>query len=249
MDKLYLDQHISGQFNKELEELRSKVMTMGGMAEEMVGNALKALEENDSELAEEVVEADRRVNDLEKDIDEQANLIIARRQPAASDLRLVISIIKTITDLERVGDEAEHIARLVIRLSQADRPSSNYRELTGLGQHVRAMLQDALDGFARLVPEVAVELVREDKKVDQEYESILRQYYSYMVEDPRTIRRVLDAIWIARSLERIGDHAKNIGEYTIYLVEGKDMRHATPEEMEVQLQEGGRTEEDRKPER
>ncbi len=237
MDKLYLDRHISGQFNKELEELRNKVMTMGGMVEEMVGNALKALEDYDSELAAAVVEADQQVNELEKDIDEHANLIIARRQPAASDLRLVISIIKTITDLERVGDEAEHIGRLVIRLTEADRPSSHYRELIGLGSHVRTMLQNALDGFARLVPETAVYLVREDKKVDQEYESILRQYYSYMVEDPRNIRRVLDAIWIARSLERIGDHAKNIGEYTIYLVEGKDMRHASPEEMESQLSE------------
>ncbi len=235
MDKLYLDQHISRQFNRELEELRNKVMTMGGMVEEMVGDAMRALEEGDADLGEAVVEADHRVNELEKEIDEQCNLVIARRQPAASDLRLILSIIKTITDLERVGDEAEHIGRMVVRLADTDRPASNYRELTGLGDHVRRMLQEALDGFARMVPEVAVRLIREDRKVDQEYDSILRQYYSYMIEDPRTIRRVLDAIWIARSLERIGDHAKNIGEYTIYLVEGRDLRHVSPDELENQL--------------
>lgn len=235
MDKLHLDQHISQQFNKELEELRKQVMMMGGRVEAMVDNALKAVIDGDSELAHKVIDDDDEVNDIEKEIDEQCNLILARRQPAASDLRLIISILKTITDLERVGDEAEHIARMAISLADRERPSNNYSELENMGTRVQAMLREALNGFARHTPEVAVELLRQDEKIDQEYESILRQYYTYMLEDARCIRRILDAIWIARSLERIGDHAKNIGEYVFYLVRGKDLRHASPEEMEREM--------------
>jgi phosphate transport system protein len=237
MDKLHLDKHISRQFNQELEELRQNVMTMGGLAEEMVGDAIRAVVEGDSGLAEQVIVADDRVNELEKQIDERCTMILARRQPTASDLRLVLAIIKTVNDLERVGDEAEKIARMAIRLAEADRPRNSYRELENMGGTVRAMLHDALDGFVRMVPEVAVMLIREDEKVDDEYEAILRQYYTYIVEEPRTTRRIIDAIWIARSLERIGDHAKNIGEYIVYLVEGKDLRHASPEELERELGE------------
>lgn len=239
MDKQF-DQHISRRFNQELEELRQQVMVMGGAVEEMLANAMRAVLEGDSDLAREVITADDRVNMLEKRIDREANLIIARRQPTASDLRLVLAIVKTISDLERVGDEAQKIARMAIRLADTERPRNNYRELENMSTSVRGMLQDGLNGFARLLPEVAVRLVREDAKVDEQYESLLRQYYSYMMEDPRVIRRLLDAIWIARSLERIGDHAKNIGEYIIYLVEGKDLRHASPEEIEREiLDEGG----------
>jgi phosphate transport system protein len=237
MDKLHLDKHISRQFNQELEELRQSVMTMGGLTEEMVGDAIRALVDGDSELAEKVIVADDRVNDMEKEIDERCTMILARRQPTASDLRLVLAIIKTVNDLERVGDEAEKIAKMAIRLSEADRPRNAYRELENMAGTVRTMLHDALDGFVRMVPEVAVRLVREDEKVDDEYEAILRQYYTYIIEEPRITRRVIDAIWIARSLERIGDHAKNIGEYIVYLVEGKDLRHATPEELEREIGE------------
>ena len=237
MDKLHLDKHISRQFNQELEELRQSVMTMGGLAEEMVGDAIRALVDGDSELAEKVIVADDRVNDMEKEIDERCNMILARRQPTASDLRLVLAIIKTVNDLERVGDEAEKIAKMAIRLAEADRPRNAYRELENMAGTVRTMLHDALDGFVRMVPEVAVRLVREDEKVDDEYEAILRQYYTYIIEEPRITRRVIDAIWIARSLERIGDHAKNIGEYIVYLVEGKDLRHASPEELEREIGE------------
>lgn len=240
MDKLHLDQHISQQFNKELEELRKQVMMMGGRVEAMVSNALKAVIDGDSELAQSVIDDDDEVNGIEKGIDEQCNLILARRQPAASDLRLIISILKTITDLERVGDEAEHIAKMAMSLADRERPSNNYRELENMGGQVQNMLREALNGFARLMPEVAVELLRQDEKIDQEYESILRQYYTYMLEDARCIRRVLDAIWIARSLERIGDHAKNIGEYIFYLVQGKDLRHASPEEMEREIHRDSR---------
>ncbi len=237
MDKLHLDRHISRQFNEELEELRQNVMSMGGMAEEMIGDAIRALVDGDSELAEQVIDVDDRINDMEKQIDERCNMILARRQPTASDLRLVLAIIKTVNDLERVGDEAEKIARMAIRLSAADRPRQGYRELENMAGTVRNMLRDALDGFVRMVPEVAVMLTREDEKVDAEYEAILRQYYTYIVEEPRNTRRVIDSIWVARSLERIGDHAKNIGEYIVYLVEGKDLRHASPEELEREIGE------------
>jgi len=210
---------------------------MGGLAEEMVGDAVRAVVEGDSELAEKVIVADDRVNEMEKEIDERCNMVLARRQPTASDLRLVIAIIKAVNDLERVGDEAEKIARMAIRLAEADRPRNAYRELENMAGTVRTMLHDALDGFVRMVPEVAVTLVRQDEKVDDEYEAILRQYYTYIAEEPRITRRVIDAIWIARSLERIGDHAKNIGEYIVYLVEGKDLRHASPEELEREIGE------------
>ena len=232
MIEKFFDQHISRQFNQELENLRRDVMSMGGMAEEMVANALVALLEGDVEQAEAVIAADDRVNDMEKQIDEAAMEILARRQPTASDLRLVMAIVKTVNDLERVGDEAEKIARLAILLADVDRPRNNYHELENMAGLVRNMLRDALDGFARMVPEVAVTLFRVDEKVDDEYEAILRQYYTYIAEEPRSTSRVINAIWIARSLERVGDHAKNIGEHVYYLVEGKDLRHIPTDEKE-----------------
>ena len=228
----HFDQHISRQFNQELENLRRDVMKMGGMAEEMVADAIVALLEGDVEKAAGVIEADDQVNLMEKEIDGQAMEILARRQPTASDLRLVMAIVKTVNDLERVGDEAEKIARIAIELAELDRPRNNYYELETMAGHVRDMLRDALDGFARMVPEIAVALFRADEKVDDEYEAILRQYYTYLAEEPRSTSRVINAIWIARALERIGDHAKNIGEYVFYLVEGKDVRHIPAEEKE-----------------
>lgn len=235
MDKLNIDRHISRQFNEELEELRQSVMKMGGQTEEMVSDAIRAVVEGDSALAERTISADNQVNEMEKAIDERCTMVLARRQPTASDLRLVLAIIKTINDLERVGDEAEKIARMAIRLAEADRPRNNYHELETMASTVRGMLHDALDGFVRLSPEVALALVREDKKVDSEYEAILRQYYTYIIEEPRNTRRIIDAIWAARSIERIGDHAKNIGEHIVYLVEGKDLRRASPDEMEREI--------------
>jgi phosphate transport system protein len=231
----HFHQHISRQFNQELEALRQDVMTMGGLAEQMILDAVNALINGESARAEQVIENDHQVNEMEKRIDQQCIQILARRQPTASDLRLVMAIIKTVNDLERVGDEAEQIAKMAIRLVTRDRPRSNYREIETMGSHVRSMIRDALDGFARLEPEVAVQLKRQDEKVDAEYESILRQYYTYLVEEPRNTSRILDSIWIARSLERIGDHAKNIGEYIVYMVQGKDIRRASAEEIEQSL--------------
>ncbi len=233
----HFDQHISRQFNQELDMLRQDVMAMGGVAEEMVRDAVAALVDGDTAKAQQVIDLDDQVNEMEKEIDAQATMILARRQPTASDLRLVLAIIKTVNDLERVGDEAEKIARLAVSLADADRPRGNYVELESMANTVRGMLHDALDGFARMVPEVAVKLVREDEKVDVEYENLLRQYYTHLAEEPRNTRRVLDCIWIARALERIGDHAKNIAEYIIYLVEGVDVRHASIEELEKSVME------------
>ncbi len=237
----HFDQHISRQFNQELENLRGEVMSMGGVAEDMVSNAISAVISGDTGMAERVIEDDDRVNAMEKDIDEQCSMILARRQPTASDLRLVIAIIKAVNDLERVGDEAEKIAKMAIRLAEHDRPRGNYREIEQMGKTVRAMLHNALDGFVRMVPEVAVSLMHEDEKVDAEYEALLRQYYTYLAEEPRNTRRVIDCIWIARSLERIGDHAKNIGEYIVYLVEGKDLRHASTAELERTILDEGKS--------
>lgn len=234
MEKFF-DQHISRQFNQELENLRRDVMKMGGMAEEMITDAITALLEGDTAKAQAVIDADDQVNIMEKEIDELAMEILARRQPTASDLRLVMAIIKTVNDLERVGDEAEKIARIAIELADLDRPRNNYYELETMAGHVRSMLRDALDGFARMVPEIVVTLYRADEKVDDEYEGILRQYYTYLAEEPRGTTRVINAIWIARSLERIGDHAKNIGEYVFYLVQGKDVRHIPAAEKEKAL--------------
>ncbi len=231
----HFHQHISRKFNQELEDLRKDVMTMGGLAEQMIADAITALIEGESARAEQVIENDHQVNDMEKKIDQQCIQILARRQPTASDLRLVMAIIKTVNDIERVGDEAEQIAKMAIRLVSRDRPRGNYRELETMGAHVRTMIRDALNGFARLEPEVAVSLKRQDQKVDAEYEAILRQYYSYLVEEPRNTSRILDSIWVARSLERIGDHAKNIGEYIVYMVQGKDIRRASVEEIEQSL--------------
>jgi phosphate transport system protein len=207
-------------------------MTMGGMVEQQIADAIDALVAGDSEAGHRVVREDVKVNALEVQIDEQCSHILARRQPAASDLRLVITIIKVITDLERIGDEAEKIGYLAARLAEVERPPNNYGELEHLGNHVRSMLRTALDAFARMDPEAAVQVAKEDSKIDREYEAIIRQCITFMMEDPRSIRRVLDVMWCARALERIGDHSKNICEYVIYLVHGQDVRHVDIEDVE-----------------
>jgi phosphate transport system protein len=229
-------QHISQQFEAELQDIRSRVLAMGGLVEQQVTHALKALKTADSDLARGVITDDHQVNELEMSIDEECIQIIALRQPTASDLRLVSVILKTITDLERIGDEASSIARKALNLSDKDRPKKNYRELSTLGNHVRGMLRDALDAFARMDVDAALAVAREDVDVDEEYESFIRTMITYMMEDPRTISRVLDLMWSARALERIGDHARNLCEYVIYLVEGKDVRHLSVEHIERVLQ-------------
>lgn len=225
MDTRSLGQHISHEYNQELEAVRSQLLTMGGLVEQQIHHALQALVEGDSRLAEDVVRTDDRVNKMEIAIDEECGRILARRQPAASDLRLVIAIIKASTDLERMGDEAQKIGHLSVSLAGQDRPASGYSEIEHLGQAVKNMVRSALDAFARLDVDTALKIIKEDTRINREYEAIARQCITFMMEDPRMIRRVLDAMWAARSLERIGDHAKNLCEYVIYLVYGKDIRH------------------------
>jgi len=227
--------HISHQYNVELEEIRSHVLQMGGLVEQQIEQAMIALVKGDVALGEAVIMNDTKVNRLEVTIDEECNQIIARRQPAASDLRLVVAVIKTITDLERIGDEAEKIARMAVRLAGEERPKNNYAEIQTLGNHVRQMVHDALDAFARVDVEAALLTAREDRKADQEYEGAIRQLITYMMEDPRTISRVLNVIWAARALERIGDHARNICEYIIYFVKGKDIRHTSLDQVAQEI--------------
>jgi len=225
-----LGHHYSRQFNEELEAIRGRALEMGGLVEQQLKRALKALVKGDSELGEQVAHDDYQVNHLEVSIDEECARIIALRQPTASDLRLVMAIIKTITDLERVGDEAEKIGFLSSRLAVQERPENRYKEIKHLGRQVREMLHNALDCLARLDAEAALSIAQEDSNVDDEYEAIMRQSITLMMEDPRSIRRVLDTLWVARSLERIGDHAVNICEYVVFMVHGKDIRHISVEQ-------------------
>lgn len=235
MDKPSIGQHISKQFNTELEDLRNRVMIMGGLVEQQLDDALRSFVAGDMELATAVTSRDYQVNALEVAIDEECTQIIARRQPAASDLRLVIAVIKTITDLERIGDEAERIARMAIAFSEAEGPKKQFSSLETLGNQVRGMIHNALDAYARIDAEAAVDVWREDRKVDAQYISLTRELITYMMEDPRSIPWVLDVMWAARALERIGDRARNICEYVIYFVKGKDVRHTSLDHIQKEV--------------
>lgn len=220
-----LADHISKRFNKDLEDLRNNVLTMGGLVETQLAKAIDAIVRGDSQLGSKVAKDDYKVNNLEVEIDEECNRILATRAPAAIDLRLIVAIIKTITDLERIGDEAEKIGFLASKLANMDRPADSYRELKNMGNHVLQMLRNTMNAFARLDVEASFQVLREDELVDEEYEAITRQCMTFMLEDPSSIKRVMNVTWTARALERIGDHAKNICEYVIYMVEGRDIRH------------------------
>lgn len=226
MDKVKIDQHISQRYNEELEAVRNLVLTMGGIVEQMLADAVRALVEGDVALSEQVRITDRQVNDLELQIDDQCARVMARRQPAASDLRLLIATIKIVNDLERMGDQAEKVAVLAARLASHEHGNWGRNELEHSGQLVRRMVRDALDAYARHDVDLAYAVTRDDKRVDAEYEALTRQAITFMMEDPRTIRRSLDVLWSARAIERIGDHAKNVAEFVVYLVKGEDIRHA-----------------------
>ena len=227
-----VNQHISKQFDDELENVRGKVLAMGGLVEQQLNNAIKSLIDGDVELASLVIETEVQVNSYDVSIDQECTKILARRQPAASDLRLVMAITKTITDLERVGDEAEKIAKMGIELADKHGPKSYYIGINAMGNLVSHMLHDALDAFARMDSKKAVEVAGKELESDDQYGAILRQLITYMMEDARNISGALDAVWVARALERIGDHSRNICENIIYLVEGKDVRHTSIKYME-----------------
>ena len=220
--------HISKRFDQELEDIRNKVMSMGGLVENQVVNGIKCLVASDSELAHKLISDDHKVNRMEVEIDEECVQILARRQPAAGDLRLIVAIIKTITDLERIGDQAEKLGRIQLELEQQEISSSTYIKLEHLGELVGKILHNALDSFARMNVADAMATMELDLRVNDEYDSLMREMITHMMEDPRTIRSSLRISWCARALERIGDHAKNICEYVVFLVQGKDVRHIGP---------------------
>lgn len=239
MEPTDFSHHISRRFNEDLEQLRARVLAMGGVVEELLAKAINALIEGDSSLAESVVMDELKVNGMEVAIDEECSRILATRAPAAGDLRLIIAIIKTITDLERIGDEGEKIGNIAMRLAALPRPESKYREIKHMGRIVSGMVHEALDAFARMDALAALKVARRDRLVDEEYEAIQRQSITFMMEDARSIRRALDVMWVVRSLERVGDHAKNICEYVIFTVHGKDVRHTRLEDVERALVDAG----------
>ena len=224
-----MSEHISKQFDAELEDVRTRVLQMGGLVEEQIRRAADTLVTGDMAEIAAVQENDHRVNAMEVDLDEACSHIIARRQPAAGDLRLLIAVIKTITDLERIGDEAEKIARMAKLIYDAERMHMPRIEIRHVASLALAMLRKSLDAFARLDVKAAQEVVRQDDAVDSEFRSILRQLITFMMEDPRTISRCLEVLFVAKALERIGDHSKNMAEYVVYMVEGRDVRHTREE--------------------
>ena len=225
--------HSSKQYDIELETLRSRVLEMGGLVEAQIRAAIDGLTSGDVLALDAVIADDHRVNALEVSIDTESSHLIARRQPAASDLRLVLAIIKIVTDLERIGDEAAKIARMGKQsYARARMPSTPSAAVKHVGDIALGMLRKALDALARLDPVAAASIVREDFAIDEEFRAIVRQLITFMMEDPRTISQSLEILWIAKAIERIGDHAKNMAEQVIYIVKGTDVRHTTVEELE-----------------
>jgi phosphate transport system protein len=238
MDTLNLGQHISQQFNDDLEELKTQLLEMGGLVEQQIIDALTAITAADSDLAEKVLITEKQVDQREMTLDENCTMVLARRQPAATDLRMVLAVAKINRDLERMGDEAHKVAKMAIHLNEdGGEAPRGYVELRHIGTQVHQMVIMALDAFARFDVDLAVKVAQEDKRVDQEYKSAMRELATYMMEDPRSITRVLNIIWALRALERIGDHASNIAEHVIYLVKGLDVRHISVSEMERQVRE------------
>ncbi len=227
-----MPEHTYRQFDTELESVRSKFLQMGGLVESQIASAVDGLANGDLVLLDRVVARDAEVNAFEREIDQECSQILARRQPTASDLRMLFTVIKMITDMERAGDEAEKIARMAKRIHEANRRDMPAVELWHMANSVVSMLRNALDAFARLDAQAAAQVVRQDKGVDVEWQGTIRQLVTYMIEDPRTISRSIEVLFIAKALERIGDHAKNMCELVVYMVKGQDVRHTGLENVE-----------------
>ena len=230
-----MEKHLSSQFDVELSAISTRVLEMGGLVESQVSLAIYALTHFSGETASQVIEQEERVNQMEMDIDADLSTIIARRQPTARDLRLLIAISKTIGNLERVGDEAARIARTVQRLINTG-VSSRLRlpvsDVSFEASLATASLRKALDAFARLDTQTALEVIKSDNEIDAEFDGLMRKLITYMMEDPRTISASIDLVFVAKAIERVGDHAKNLAEQVIYIVKGTDVRHNTPEAVE-----------------
>ena len=226
-------EHLSKKYDQDLETLRSGVLQMGGLVEAQIRNAIDAFSSGNMDLVDQVIANEARVDECEVRVDNDCSHIIVKRQPAANDLRLIMAISKTVTDLERMGDEAEKIARMSKQIHERGRiEPQRFANVRHAATVALSMLRQALDAFARLDAAEAASVIREDVAIDTEFRSILRQLITFMMEDPRTISTALEIVWIAKAIERIGDHAKNIAEDVIYIVKGKDVRHSNIEEIE-----------------
>ncbi|MEI6707505.1 MAG: phosphate signaling complex protein PhoU [Methylococcales bacterium] len=235
MDNSKIGHHISEQFNRELEDIRNKVLTMGGLVEQQIELAIQAFATGDAELAELVIKQDHQVDELEMAIDLECTQILALRQPTAFDLRLLLTVLKIINELEIIGDLAERIAKIAIQLSDGDSKTNHYHELQHMSDLVKDMLHGALDAFARMSIEDITFITGRDDNVDREYNSIVRQLITRMMEDPRNITRTLNVLWTVRAVERIGDHACYICEHLIFMIKGEAVRHLTQTELEEKL--------------
>ncbi|MBI1891820.1 MAG: phosphate signaling complex protein PhoU [Burkholderiales bacterium] len=220
------NEHSSKQYDMDLEEIRSKVLLMGGMVENQFHEAMAAFRSGNVELAQQIIKGDENVNRLEVTLDDACSHLIVRRQPAANDLRTVMATIKIITDLERIGDEATKIARTAADVGDRSMGLVNqYETVRAISLNAAELLHQALDAFARLDARQAMRLIAQDAVIDHEFKAIMRSLITFMMEDPRTISAALETMWVAKAIERIGDHAKNIAEYIVFIVEGKDIRH------------------------
>lgn len=237
-------QHISRQFSQELEALKAHLMDMGELVEKQVQDATRSLLEADTVLAQQVVASDRRVNDMQINIDDECTLVLLRRQPAATDLRLVLAVTRATSDLERIGDEASKIARNALELIDKNSGNRGFVEVRLISEHVCRMVRDSLTSFTHLDTDLALKVAREDEGVDSEYRAAMRSLMTFMMEDSRSISPILSIMWMLRSLERVGDHASNLAEYVIYLVKGMDVRHRDIDEVACHIRAGENTQQD-----
>ncbi len=233
-----MSDHTHKQFDAEMEEIRSGVLTMGGLVETQLTRAIDALKHPDIDLIASVASDERAINQMQVSIDQQCSQIIAKRQPAAIDLRMVLTVVKIVNELERIGDEIKKIAYKAQQMQRPERLSSvRFHEITRAAELAESNLRLALDAFARLDVNAAAQVVSNDEAIDSAFLSIMRQLISYMMEDPRTISAALEIVFIAKSIERIGDHAKNVAENVVQAVRGKDVRHATAEQIRAEVAE------------